>query len=154
MDIYVCITESLCCTPETNTTLEINYTLILKKADMVSKHLVLSKTSIRHLVHKMLGPRQNVLEIWSYPKLPGRHLVHAKRSLIFWSRPKPFGMDQICSWMFWIGPNFKGLLAWTKCLMDILDRTKCPARGSTILNPPPILPPSVKMHEVMEIDLH
>ena len=26
--IYVCITESLCCTPETNTTLLINYTSI------------------------------------------------------------------------------------------------------------------------------
>ena len=24
--LYTCITESLCCTPETNTTLEINYT--------------------------------------------------------------------------------------------------------------------------------
>ena len=26
VDIYVCITESLCCTPEMNTTLKINYT--------------------------------------------------------------------------------------------------------------------------------
>ena len=29
--IYICITESLCCTPETNTTLLINYTPIKKK---------------------------------------------------------------------------------------------------------------------------
>ena len=28
--MYVCITESLCCTPETNTALKINYTSILK----------------------------------------------------------------------------------------------------------------------------
>ena len=26
----------------------------------------------------------------------------------------PFGMDQICSWTFWTGPNFKNLLAWTQ----------------------------------------
>ena len=25
-------------------------------------------------------------------------------------------------------PNIKDLLAWTKCLTDVLDRTKCPAR--------------------------
>ena len=30
-NIYICITESLCCTPETNTTLQINYTSIKKK---------------------------------------------------------------------------------------------------------------------------
>ena len=29
--MYVCITESLCCTPETNTTLLINYISIKKK---------------------------------------------------------------------------------------------------------------------------
>ena len=28
MYIYACVTESLCCTPETNMTLEINYTSI------------------------------------------------------------------------------------------------------------------------------
>ena len=27
---YICVTESLCCTPETNTTLYINYTSIKK----------------------------------------------------------------------------------------------------------------------------
>ena len=26
----------------------------------------------------------------------------------------------------------KDLLAWIKCLMDILDRTKCPAKTETI----------------------
>ena len=26
MDAFICIIDSLCCTPETNTTLEVNYT--------------------------------------------------------------------------------------------------------------------------------
>ena len=37
---------------------------------------------------------------------------------------KPFEIDQICSWMFWIGPNFEDLLAWMTFLMDVSDRTK------------------------------
>ena len=46
------------------------------------------------------------------------------------SCPKPSGIDQICSHIFnrtkcqgpfWSGPN----VLCTKCLMDILDRTKC-----------------------------
>ena len=32
---YIHITESLCCTPETNTTLYINYTSIKKKEEQV-----------------------------------------------------------------------------------------------------------------------
>ena len=49
-------------------------------------------------VHKIFGPCQKLLDIWSYPKL--------------------FSTNQICS--FWIGPNFKDLLAqprvlWTFC---------------------------------------
>ena len=27
-------------------------------------------------------------------------------------------MDQMSPWKFWIGPNFKDILAWTKHLMD------------------------------------
>lgn len=32
--------------------------------------------------------------------------------LDIWSYPKPFAMDQICSWAFWIGPNILWTL-WT-----------------------------------------
>ena len=106
-------------------------------------HLVLSKMPIRHLVHtkrslifagpfglvqnvhKTFGPLQNVLDIWSYlvlSKTSMETLIHTKRPLIF--APKPFGMDQIYSWISWIRSNFKGLLAWTKCLLDILNRIK------------------------------
>lgn len=53
-------------------------------------------------VHKIFGPCQKLLDIWSYPKL--------------------FSTNQICS--FWIGPNFKDLLSWTKSIMDVLDRAK------------------------------
>ena len=33
MDICICITDSLCCTLETNTTLQVNYTPIIKKKE-------------------------------------------------------------------------------------------------------------------------
>ena len=33
-----------------------------------------------------------------------------------------------CPWAFWIGPNFRDLLASTKCVTDTLDNTKCPTR--------------------------
>ena len=44
-----------------------------------------------------------------------------------WSCPKPSGMNQIHSWTFWTGPNFKGLwhganVLWIKCLIDIWTR--------------------------------
>lgn len=53
------------------------------------------------------------------------HLVLSKRSLI--TAPV---QDQV-SWtknaygLFWIWPNFKDLLTWTKGPMDVLDMTKC-----------------------------
>lgn len=50
------------------------------------------------------GPCQKVPEIWSLPKFPWAYLVHVK-------------------W-FWTGPNIKDILLWTKCSMDVLDRTK------------------------------
>ena len=43
----VCITESLCCTPETNTALLINYTSIEKKK--VAMSLVYSKSQMSHV---------------------------------------------------------------------------------------------------------
>lgn len=67
--------------------------------------------------------------IWACSKHPWRLLVHTKRSLIFiWSSPKPFWVNQICSWTFWHGSDFKLLVSWTRCLMDILDRTKYSTR--------------------------
>ena len=50
----------------------------LEQCAKFCRHLVLSKTSIRHLVYT------KVFDIWSYPN--------------------PFGMDQICSRMFWVRP--------------------------------------------------
>ena len=44
----VCITESLCCTPETNTALLINYTSIEKKKK-VAMSLVYSKSQMSHV---------------------------------------------------------------------------------------------------------
>ena len=41
LSIHTCITESLCCTPESNTTLEINYTAIKKKSSEGEKTHVL-----------------------------------------------------------------------------------------------------------------
>ena len=38
--VYICITESLCCTPETNTTLQINYTSIKEKKNKYKYILV------------------------------------------------------------------------------------------------------------------
>ena len=71
-------------------------------------------------------------------------MVHTKRSMIFsaiqnhlaWTKYALgcFGQDQISRiiwqetndlWMFWTGPDIKDLLAWTKCLMDVVDTTKC-----------------------------
>ena len=37
----------------------------------------------------------------------------------------PVSVDHMSPWTFWRGPNIKDLLVWTKCLSDILDRTKC-----------------------------
>ena len=102
---------------------------------MSIRHLVHAKRSLISAgpfgpvqnVHKTFGPLQKVLDIWSYLVLSKMSMeTFGPRQKIFdiWSCPKLFGMDQICSWLFWTGSNFKGLLAWTKGLMDILDRTK------------------------------
>ena len=112
---------------------------------MAGRHLVLSKMSIRHLVHtkrslifagpfgpvqnihKTFGPLQNVLDIWSYlvlSKTSTETFGSHQKVFDIWSCPKLFGMDQIRSQMFWMGSNFNGLLAQTTCLMDILERTK------------------------------
>lgn len=104
-------------------------------------------------IHNTFGPHQKVFDIWSWIKCPQniwsiRHSVYAKGALVFsgqfgpvqnvhktlglcqkvlgiWSCPKQFGIDQTCSWKFWKEPNFKDILAWTKCLMNVLDSTKC-----------------------------
>lgn len=39
-----------------------------------------------------------------------------------------FGMDQMSPRTFWTGPNIKNRWIELNVLMDILDRTKCPAR--------------------------
>ena len=41
-------------------------------------------------------------------------------------------MDQIRPWTFWIGPNFKNLLVYTKGLTAVLDKTKYPAKDRSI----------------------
>ena len=46
MDICICITEAFCCTPETNTILEINYTLIKFKKRIPG-------TSYKPIINKM-----------------------------------------------------------------------------------------------------
>ena len=45
VDICICITDSLCCTPETNTTLKINYTPIKRKKFVVIKGLLVKADS-------------------------------------------------------------------------------------------------------------
>lgn len=86
-------------------------------SQMPCKMLVLSKTSKCLLTRCFAG--HLVLS-----KMSIRYLVHAKRSLKFgpvqniheciWSMPNGFGQDQIS----------KDLLEWTEWLTDILDRTK------------------------------
>lgn len=84
----------------------------------VSRYLILSKMLIRHLVHKTFGPCQKGFDIRSY-LVPSKMSTEMEtvdphpKVLDIWSCPKPFGMEKICSWTFWIGPAFKDLLAWT-----------------------------------------
>ena len=78
----------------------------------VSRHLVMFKTSIRHLVHAKMslifGPVQYHLAWTTYAH--GRSgQDHISRT--FWCGPNVF-------WTLWARPNFKDPLAWTKCLMD------------------------------------
>ena len=47
--MYICITESLCCTPETNTTLKINY--ILQFLKMVKKKEIKYKRKKKKYTH-------------------------------------------------------------------------------------------------------
>lgn len=70
-------------------------------------------------------PHQKILDIWLHfvlSKTSLNHLVYVKISWYFGT--KPFDMNQICSWTFWIRPNFKNFLVWIKCLMDVLDKTR------------------------------
>ena len=79
-------------------------------------HLVLLKMS------KTYGPPKKVLDIWSHLvlfKMSMETFVHAKRFLIFGP------VQSHLARTFWIGPNFKDLLVWTKCFMNIWDGTKC-----------------------------
>ena len=51
MDTYTPITESLCCTPETNTTLLINFTPILKKKlKIINKIKMQKNTDIKYIL--------------------------------------------------------------------------------------------------------
>ena len=45
-DTYVCITESLCCTPETNTTLYFNYTSIKKRKKTIGNSLAVQRLGL------------------------------------------------------------------------------------------------------------
>ena len=75
-------------------------------------------------------------------KMSIRNLIHAKRSLLFvlsrtiWHEPGMF-MDILdrtkFQGPFWCGPN----VFWSKCLIDILDKTKCLLTVSllTLLSP-------------------
>ena len=68
MDIYICITYSLCCTPETNTTLEINSTpnrRFLKK----------------HAFRELRLPVHSAREPFPGPLAGARGLVGASRSV-------------------------------------------------------------------------
>ena len=97
----------------------------------LSRHLVLSKMFIKHVAHAKrflifnhIGSCQNVHgdgDLWPTPKGSWCPVLSETDA------------EHICSWMFWTGPKFKDLLAWTKgCLTDVLDRTTCPVRpGST-----------------------
>lgn len=77
------------------------------------------------LIHKQQHPRGLVISRhWSHPKCPRRRWVHAKKILEIWNsglftKGGCFTQNQILR-TFWHGPN---------ALVDILDRTKCPARG-------------------------
>ena len=67
-----------------------------------------------HLVH-LAANLLALQDIWSSQNIR-KTFGRCQNVLDIWSCPKQFGMDQTCSWTFWIGPNFKDHLAWTKCL--------------------------------------
>lgn len=77
------------------------------------------------LIHKQQHPRGLMISRhWSHPKRPRRRWVHAKKILEIWNsglftKGGCFTQNQILR-TFWHGPN---------ALVDILDRTECPARG-------------------------
>ena len=48
-------------------------------------------------------------------------------SAAIWSWPKYSWAYLGCTKWFWTGPSIKDPLAWTKCLMDALDKTQSPA---------------------------
>ena len=75
MDIYicVCITDSLCCTPETNTTLQINYTAI---KNLTKKNTCIMRMFRKCSHHHMCYWMHNCINKRS---LPGYFLI------IFWS---------------------------------------------------------------------
>ena len=73
----------------------------------LSRCLILSKTSIRHLVHKPFGPSQKTLDIWS-------HLVLSQTSM------ETFGP---CQKSLIFGP-IQNRSAWTKYAHELLDWTE------------------------------
>lgn len=93
---------------------------------MERRYLVLSKTSIRHLVYA----RRSLMfgHIWHCSNCPWVDLVHARW---FWRGPdiKDLLMWINVLWTFWMGPNIKNILVWTQFFLDILDRTKYSAKG-------------------------
>ena len=58
----------------------------------------------------------------------------------------PCGMDQKCSWTFCIKLDIKDLSVWTNVFMDVLNRTKCPARFSLCLMGWPLYFPRSGFH--------
>ena len=67
MNICVCITESLCCTPEMNTTLYTNYTPIKSKLmkSLVMTYLqILFLGTLSDVTGPLASPSLNVLSEW------------------------------------------------------------------------------------------
>lgn len=104
---------------------------ILKKIQLVSTKDATKSTLqdiLSCLKHLYLAPCQGDLKIWSYPNI--HEHIRFMTSDKTWIRP--FVMNQLSPWMFWvikIWPNIKDSLAWSKYLMDILNRTKYQGHG-------------------------
>lgn len=71
---YMYITESLCCTVETNTILPINYTSILEKFKKEKYHLINFNSKFKYLLNTY-----SVLDIFRVPALPISHLEKSCR---------------------------------------------------------------------------
>ena len=113
MDTCVGITESLCCTPVTNTSLEINYTLVLKKKkDTLEGRLGLGVILMNLRLYYTHIPGNGAFTIFPMGIIPwGWHVVSVwgwSGDPVRWPWPwrPPNRWGQTWLWVFCFGSSF------------------------------------------------